>query len=184
MAIKYAILGMLSWRPFSGYDMKKALADSSALYWSGNSNQVYPTLIQLHKDGLVTAEVEQDGGYPPRKVYSVTPEGVEQLKFWVVSTPELPQLRSTFLTQLAWADLLSASELASLLDAYEHEVSMRLLMQRERVRRNPAAPRRTPRETYLWDMIAAHDTAHYDHELSWLAELRVGLGLSAAPVDA
>jgi PadR family transcriptional regulator, regulatory protein AphA len=184
VAVKYAILGLLSWRPCSGYDMKKALADSSALYWSGNSNQVYPTLIQLHKDGLVTAEVEQAGGYPPRKVYSITADGVAQLKSWVISAPELPQLRSSFLTQLAWADLLSDPELTSLLDAYEHEVSMRLLMQRERVRRNPAAPRRTPRETYLWDMIAAHDTTHYEHELSWLAELRDGLGLPTPSVDA
>lgn len=180
MAIKYAILGLLSWRPFSGYDLKKVLADSSALYWSGNSNQVYPTLVELHKDALVTVEVEQDAGYPPRKVYSITAQGVSQLKAWVLSTPELPQLRSTFLTQLAWADLLSASELASLLDGYEHEVTMRLLMQRERVRRDPPAPRRTPREIYLWDMIAAHDTAHYQHELSWLAELRDGLGSPAA----
>jgi hypothetical protein len=52
-------------------------------------------------------------------------------------------------------------------------------MLREKERRNPDEPRRTPRETYLWDMIAAHDIAHYEHELSWLAELRGGLGLPA-----
>ncbi|RPI32756.1 MAG: DUF4180 domain-containing protein, partial [Chloroflexota bacterium] len=41
MDIKFAILGYLSWRPFSGYDLKKLFADSAAFYWSGNNNQIY-----------------------------------------------------------------------------------------------------------------------------------------------
>ena len=41
MTIKYAILGLLSWKPFSGYDLKKIFVDSASLYWSGNNNQIY-----------------------------------------------------------------------------------------------------------------------------------------------
>ena len=40
MAIRYAILGLLSWRPFTGYDLKKMIGDSVFLYWSGNNNQI------------------------------------------------------------------------------------------------------------------------------------------------
>ena len=46
MAIEYAILGLLSWRPFSGYELRKFFSESVALYWSGNNNQVYPTLVR------------------------------------------------------------------------------------------------------------------------------------------
>lgn len=175
MAIKYAILGLLSWKPFSGYELRKFFSESVALYWSGNSNQVYPTLVTLHQEGLVQAETKQQGKYPPSKVYSLTPAGMEALKDWVASDPSVPQTRNTFLTQLAWADLLNEAELTSLLDRYEHELQMKTLMQKELIRRGTNTPGRTPRETLLWDMIAQHDVALYEAELAWLEQLRAGL---------
>jgi len=176
MVIRYAILGLLSWKPFTGYELKKVFADSVALYWSGNSNQVYPVLVQLHRDGLVTVRTEKSTGYPEKKVYSITPLGMSALTAWVATTaPELPQSRSIFLTQLAWADLLPKEDLASLLDRYEEEVTMRLAMHREKVRRRPAAPDRTPRETFLWEMIAQHEIVMLEAELTWLARIREGL---------
>ena len=175
MAVRYAILGLLSWRPFSGYDLRKFFSESVALYWSGNSNQVYPTLVQLRNDGLVESEVRQHGKYPPSKVYSLTPAGETVLRDWVVSDPAVPQVRNAFLTQLAWADRLDEAELEALLDRYEHEVQMKLLMQRELIRRGPEGPARTPREAVLWTMIADHDCALYEAMLQWLQRLREAL---------
>ena len=175
MAIKYAILGLLSWRPSSGYALRKYFSESTALYWSGNSNQVYPTLVQLHKDGLVECEVRQQGNYPPSKVYSLTPTGEEELREWVAADPLVPQIRNPFLTQLAWADRLEEAELDALLDRYEHEVQMKLLMQRELIRREPEGPARTAREVLLWSMIADHDCRLYEAEVEWVQRLREAL---------
>lgn len=175
MAIKYSILGLLSWKPFSGYELRKFFSESVALYWSGNSNQVYPTLVQLHQEGLVENETRQQGSYPPSKVYSLTGAGEAALREWVTGEPVVPQLRNSFLTQLAWAGGLEEAELASLLDRYEHEVQMKLLMQRELIRRGPEGPARTAREALLWSMIAEHDCALYEAELHWLQRLRAAL---------
>jgi DNA-binding PadR family transcriptional regulator len=57
LSIEYAILGLLSWKPFSGYDLKKIIAESDVYYWSGNNNQIYNRMVSLHKQGLVTQEV-------------------------------------------------------------------------------------------------------------------------------
>src|SRR5512141_798026 len=108
MSIRHALLGFLSWRPLTGYDLKKRVADSEFLHWSGNSNQIYTTLIQLHREGLVTARTEQQENLPPRKTYTLTDSGRDQLESWVLSAPELPETRGSFLVQLAWADHLSA----------------------------------------------------------------------------
>ena len=175
MAIEYAILGLLSWRPFSGYELRKFFSESVALYWSGNNNQVYPTLVRLHKEGLVENEVRQRGNYPPSKVYSLTPAGEEALTGWVTADPAVSQIRSTFLTQLAWADRLTSEELDSLLNHYQHELQLKLLMQRELIRRKPAEPARTSREVLLWKMIADHDCALYEAEVDWLGRLRQAL---------
>jgi PadR family transcriptional regulator, regulatory protein AphA len=172
MNIKYALLGFLSWRSFSGYDLKKLFVDSAFIYWSGNNNQIYSTLIQLHRDGLVTTEVQHQASGPSRKMYTITAEGLAELKQWVLSSPEIPQPRNLFLIQLAWADQLTPSELDALLETYENEVNMQLLMYQEQKRRKSINPARTPRESYLWDMIAANGVAFYKHELSWVRQLR------------
>ena len=132
MAIRYALLGLLSWRPATGYDLKKMIAESSFLYWSGNNNQIYTTLVELHHEGLVSNEVQQQEHYPARKVYTITEKGQAELRQWVQAAPELPQLRSSFLIQLAWADQLAPGELDTLLAKYEYEVQMQVLMLQEK----------------------------------------------------
>lgn len=175
MTIQYAIIGFLSWRPFSGYDLKKLFADSPFFHWSGNNNQIYTTLVQLQHDGLVASEVQYPERGPARKVYTITEAGLAELRRWLPSPPELPQWRNGFLAQLAWADQLPAEELDRLLAQYEHEVAIQVLMRREQERRGSDHPARTPREAYLWRMIAQNGTLSLETELAWVRELRQGL---------
>jgi PadR family transcriptional regulator AphA len=175
MSIKHAILGFLSWRSLTGYDLKKLFADSEFFYWSGNSNQIYRTLVQLHKEGLVTREVEQQESYPDRKVYTITEAGQAALRAWAGSAPELPELRHAFLVQLAWADPLCPEELDALLKTYEDKVCVQLLICQEQERRREIDPARTEREAHLWRAVAGNWIGFYEHELSWARELRGGL---------
>ena len=175
MSIQAAILGLLSWTPLSGYDIKKLFAESETLYWSGNNNQIYRTLVQLHNENLVTQEVVYQDDNPPRKVYTITDRGLAQLREWVLSTPALPQVRHEFLIQLAWADLLDARALDNLLSQYEDEVRVHLLMLREQAQRGPAAPDRTPREVYLWRLIHQNKVSFYENELYWVRTVREGV---------
>jgi DNA-binding PadR family transcriptional regulator len=172
MSLKYAILGLLSWQPFTGYDLKKLFTDFPVFYWSGNNNQIYTTLVQLLKEELVTHEVQYQEKYPPKKIYSITDRGLTELRNWVLSNPSPPELRNTFLIQLAWAHQLSPEELDQLLAKYEYEVQMQLLMQQEKKRRGVQTPHRTPREIYLWEMITQNIISAYENELTWVQKLR------------
>lgn len=175
MTIEYAILGLLSWQPYSGYDLKKVMAESSVFYWSGNNNQIYKALLELHADGLVTQEVHYQASLPARKIYTITEKGRVVLREWLRSTPELPEVRSTILIRLACADLLSDEDLDRLLAAYEEEVRLRLLMQQEQARRDGTAPSRTRREEFLWEMVGRSMVSTFENELSWVREVRKGL---------
>jgi DNA-binding PadR family transcriptional regulator len=172
MSIKHAILGFLSWTPLTGYDLKKKFAESDILYWSGNNNQIYRALVELHQDDWVTQEIQHQASGPSRKVYTITEKGLAELRQWLLSAPELPQLRNSFLVQLAWADQLEAHELDVLLAAYEDELRVKLLMLHEQNKRDRATPHRTPREAYLWDMITQNILSFYEHQLNWVRQLR------------
>jgi len=185
MSIEHAILGLLSLDPLSGYDIKKMFEASPALYWSGNNNQIYKALLKLHERGWVSRETHIQESSPARKVYSITAQGMEELRRWVRAQPEAPQVRNPFLIQLAWADLLTADELDHLLERYEEELRLQMAMlrfQKQRQNDSPTGnPRdaylnarsaRTPRETFLWNRILDNWLNYYQAELDWVGKLR------------
>lgn len=172
MSIKYAILGILSYNSYTGYDLKKIIQNSPFMHWSGNNNQIYKSLVELLEEGLVTNEVHHQEGSPSKKIYTITKEGIARLKEWVLLTPDPPEFKKSFLVQLAWADQLSPDELNDLLTKYENEISMQILIQQEIIRRGTFSPNRTSRETNLWDMIYDNIITSYENELAWIGKLR------------
>ena len=83
---RYAILGMLSHEPLSGYDIKKRIEISLSCFWSAGFGQIYPSLGKLEEEKLVTKRIETSENRPSRKIYTITEEGREELKTWL-STP-------------------------------------------------------------------------------------------------
>jgi len=172
MSIKYVILGYLSWKPMTGYDIKKLIADSETLPWTANNNQIYQALVQLHKGKLVTKRIEEQVGIPNRHVYTITDAGLQALRDWVVSEPEAPQTRKPFLHQLMWADSLDSQELDAQLEGYLNAVGEKLFFTRVQAEEGLEKPERTPREKYLWNMIYKNWIAQYETELSWIRQMR------------
>lgn len=175
MSINYAILGILSYKSLTGYDLKKIIQDSPFMYWSANNNQIYRALVELHDQGFVTSEVRHQESLPSKKIYTITKKGLNELKKWVLSSPEPPEFKKTFLIQLAWANQLDTKELDNILSNYENEINMQILMQQEKKYRGVFSPGRTSREIYLWDMIYDNIISSYKNELDWIERLRKGL---------
>ena len=67
---KYAILGMLSIRPMSGYDVRKEIQESISNFWTESYGQIYPALKSLVAEKLVTRTVQRGVGKPDRHVYA------------------------------------------------------------------------------------------------------------------
>lgn len=172
MDLRSAILGLLDWKPFSGYDLKRIIAGSGLYYWSGNNNQIYKVLLELLSDGLVTVEVQQQQNLPNKKVYSINKAGRTVLRETLLQRPEVGEWPKSFLIQMAWAECLSNDEVLHLLDQYEEELIDRLnLLQGEAARRENS-PQRTPREAYLWRRIADNFIASCQTELEWTRQTR------------
>jgi len=172
MTIQYAILGLLSWRSSTGYELKKVFEDSPYLYWSGNNNQIYKSLKQLQKDRLITYETVHRDGAPSKKIYSVTKKGMAELKAWITDAPAVPEYKKPFLIQMAWADMLSKEELAALFTKYEKEIETQLIHQKEMYDREKDWPNRSPRETFLWNMISVNLMSTFQSELAWIRKVR------------
>lgn len=164
MSIKYVLLGFLSETPLTGYDLKKRVSSSPIFPWSGNSNQIYRALVELHDDQLVTLETRQQENKPPRKIYTITDAGRAALQQWMLTAPELPTLQHPLLTQLNWADQLEPTQLDAMLAQYEDDLRAQVLMLREGAKRLDASGFKA--------RIAEHWQAFYQRELDWVITLR------------
>ena len=115
MSLKHAILGFLSFSPFSGYDLKKAFDHSVQHFWPANQSQIYRTLAELEEGGLVEKEIIEREERLDMKIYNITETGRSELHQWL-STP-LPEhdTREPFLIQVYFGGTLSDAEALNIL---------------------------------------------------------------------
>jgi DNA-binding PadR family transcriptional regulator len=172
MSINYAILGMLSYKSMTGYDIKKIIQDSAFMHWSGNNNQIYKALTELLDKGLVTNEVMHQESLPTKKIYTITSEGLSALKEWVLSQSEPSEIKKPFLVQLACSRQLNTNELKTLIDGYENQVKMQLIMAQRNSRDTDFLSGGTSLETTIWNFISENIRRTYENELGWIQDLR------------
>jgi PadR family transcriptional regulator AphA len=104
MALRYALLGFLSLRPLSGYDLKRLFDTTVQHFWTGDQAQIYRTLAQLAEEGLVKVRVIEQDKRPDRKEHHLTEAGLEELEKWLRSPLEPVPVREPFLLRLFLPD--------------------------------------------------------------------------------
>ena len=117
----YAVLGMLSIEPMSGYDMKKFAGESIGHFWSESYGQLYPTLRELERGGLVAMETERREGGTDRKVYRLTEAGLEELRRWIVRPVERRPVRDELLLKLFFGRHVGAEHLRATVEQMRGE---------------------------------------------------------------
>ena len=112
----YVILGMLGWRPMSGYEVKSIVDRSTRFFWAASYGQIYPELRHLVAAGLIEGKASPQGGRK-RNVYRLTQAGRKQLRAWLGTDPEVYELRDEALLKLFFADATGAESAAATLEA-------------------------------------------------------------------
>lgn len=81
--LKYAILGLLSQKSMTGYELTKEFNTSVCEFWNAGHSQIYPELRRLTEEKLVKYEIEIAGTALEKKLYSLTDEGSTVLMKWL-----------------------------------------------------------------------------------------------------
>src|SRR6058998_1182555 len=98
----HVILGMLSWRPMSGYEIKSLVDRTTRFFWAASYGQIYPELRELSNAGLIEGKANPQGGRK-RNVYKLTPAGRKELRAWLHTDPDVFELRDEGLLKLFFA---------------------------------------------------------------------------------
>ena len=113
----YALLGLLSLRPHSAYELTQQARRSLAFIWPVSESQLYAEPKRLVREGLVDATEEPAGPRRRRTVYRLTPAGQQALALWLRSAPSAPGFSSEVLLRVAFAD---SGDTGALLSALSH----------------------------------------------------------------
>jgi DNA-binding PadR family transcriptional regulator len=87
---RFPLLGLLTWGPASGYDLKQRIEKSLGNFWSESFGQIYPVLKELQAEGMVQPRGDSGSGQRPRTVYALTEAGRTALEAWL-GEPAMPQ---------------------------------------------------------------------------------------------
>jgi DNA-binding PadR family transcriptional regulator len=96
----FAILGVLSIEPMSGYAIRKLMQESTSNFWAESAGQLYPALADLAKRGYIVSKKAKDSGAREKKLYQLTNSGRIELKKWLAQEPETQVVRDEFMLKL------------------------------------------------------------------------------------
>ena len=88
MSLRMAILGLVSYKEMSGYDINKLFAGSLKFFFTAPQSQVYRELNTLKKDGFIIERREEQSSRPSKNMFSITEDGKTVLYDWLMECGE------------------------------------------------------------------------------------------------
>lgn len=97
------ILGMLTWRPMAGYEMKQEIEGSLGNFWSESFGQIYPQLRSLSEAGLIKIIQSEQPAGKAKNTYAITDAGRRAFSEWISNTPTNRPPRDELLLKVFFA---------------------------------------------------------------------------------
>lgn len=126
MSLRHALLGVLKDQPLTGYDLVRHFQGTVGFLWSAPQSQIYPELRRMEALGLVTARVAPRGQKAQKRIYSVTDEGMAELRRWATDFMPLPAQHDPIHLKAAFFDLAPVDSVREQLRAHIAQYQWRM----------------------------------------------------------
>jgi DNA-binding PadR family transcriptional regulator len=120
----YAILGLLSLRPWTTYELAQQMQRALGQFWPRAESKLYEEPRKLVEHGLAKATVEHVGKRP-RTVYAITPRGRKAMRAWMPEPSAGPVIEFEGLVHVFFAEHGSKADVLAAIDAAHHWVERR-----------------------------------------------------------
>ncbi|HZP57614.1 MAG TPA: PadR family transcriptional regulator [Dehalococcoidia bacterium] len=183
MSLKHALLGLLTYEPMTGYELKQFFDSSVQHFWNAELSQIYPTLKALEEQGLVDKRLEVQENRPNRKIYAITDRGREELTRWMRDTAPPADLRDPFMIKVFFGTEIPAEDMLIILRRQMDEQQKMLAFAEtvlrgriEHARKEHFSARHAKFWTLTLEMAMAYRRAYIDWCEQAMAELETDAG--------
>jgi DNA-binding PadR family transcriptional regulator len=129
MNVRTVCLAILHFSDATGYEIKKMSTEERFSYFVDASfGSIYPALSRLQDDECVTVREEYESGKPPRKIYSITDKGRDELIESLQVVPRPDSFKSEFLLMAMCSELLDRETLVRAIDKRINDLQDKLQM--------------------------------------------------------
>ncbi|MBZ0278719.1 MAG: PadR family transcriptional regulator [Anaerolineae bacterium] len=173
--LKYILLGSLNYVPLTGYQLKKFMDESTSHFWYAQTSQIYRTLNELERTGLLTSEIEEQDDRPDRRRYHITQAGRDALREWLLRPMTvLETTKDTLLVKLFFSGQIDKDTLLTQL-RLQRSLRQQHLTELQTVTRDLIAgtvgriPERE-RDVILWEAARRQGELSEEAYIRWLDE--------------
>jgi DNA-binding PadR family transcriptional regulator len=85
--LEFALLGLVSQKPRSGYELIKVFRDTPMAHYSDSPGAIYPALRRMESAGLLRGKTERIHQLRPRRTFEPTDGGLDELAQWLRHRP-------------------------------------------------------------------------------------------------
>lgn len=86
-------------------------------FWHARRSQIYPELARLEEAGLISHTLVEQQDRPDKKVYQITPAGLDTLRRWTIQPPRVQPDRDEFMLKIYSIWLADPREALAMLHA-------------------------------------------------------------------
>lgn len=169
MSLEHAILGILQYKPISGYDIKKIFDTSISHFWSADQSQIYRTLNKLANEEKIEMELIIQDSKPNSKIYHITDKGKDEFINWLNSSINMVELRIPWLMQIFFAAKLSDENIIKILKQVKQQIQIRIdsnIKNREDIKL--AEDMVTQRDLFFMELTYDYGRMHYESIIRWI----------------
>jgi len=116
MTVRHTLLGLLANQPRYGYELRAAFTALAGgrENWEVTPAQIYTTLNRMLRSGLIQAD-DAPSSSSERQFFSITPQGITELKQWLESGDHSNPVQDTFYLKMMVSRYLPFADPACLI---------------------------------------------------------------------
>ena len=182
MSLRNALLGVLSLREMSGYDIKRSFDRAVHFVWNAADSQIYRELRRMEEEALISSRLIHQDGKPNKRLYQLTPQGAKVLDDWLVSPVEQPYDKEPFLMRMFFMGRVDSEDASRVLSERRDVLESLLAVAGERHERFADLSRTEHPEILWWQVRLIEGVQRlYTAQLEWINTLIAEVESGATP---
>jgi len=161
---------MLGLGPASAYALRQRIASSVGFFWQESFGQLFPTLAELEKEGLVSGRQVADGKRR-RRDYEITGAGEAALAAWLHEPPATQPERNEMLLKVFFANPRDVGALGSFIAGTDADARAQVKLLRG-IEASLREARATDPRLPFWLLTVRYGILGSEAMLQWCKEAR------------
>jgi len=173
MSLKMSILGLVSYKEMTGYDISRFFDGSLEYFFAAKRSQIYRELTDLEKKGFLSSRAEVQEGKPNKKLYKITEKGSKQLFNMLMEFDESNNFaqRIPLLTKIFFSAKIPEIEVRRTLECVKEkalEKKARLLSSNLKMGDYHEMYKVPEENFFYWDMTVEYGLRTYNMYIDWV----------------